>query len=131
MDILKAFATNKKKEEDGVWVEGPDGAQFLIARMGNKRAQKLADRLMRPHRSAQRKGNLDDKVLVSVTRKVMADAILLDWKGVKIDGKLTPYTPELGLRLFEEVPDFVEFVSDYAQQMKLFQDEEEAETEKN
>jgi hypothetical protein len=131
MDILKAFATNKKKEEEGVWVEGPDGAQFLIARMGNKRAQKLADRLMRPHRSAQRKGSLADDVLVSVTRKVMAEAILLDWKGVKIDAKITPYTPELGLRLFEEIPDFVEFISDYAQQMKQYQDDEEVATEKN
>lgn len=131
MDLLKAFSTNKKKEEEGVWVEGPDGAKFLIARMGNKRAVKLAERLMRPHRAAQRKGNLDDKVLTSVTYQVMADTILLDWKGVKIGGKEEPYSPELGKRLFNEIPDFADFVSDYAQQMKQYQDDEEEATTKN
>lgn len=131
MDILTAFATNKKKEEEGVWVEGPDGAQFLVARMGNKQAQALAEKLMRPHRTAQRKGTLDDKVVVSITRKVMANHVLLDWKGVKIGGQLVDYTPELGERMFVEVPDFADFVSDYAMQMKLFQDQEEKAVEKN
>lgn len=124
--MLKAFTTDKNKEEHGVWVKGPDGVEYLIARLGNPRAQKLAERLMRPHRSAQRKGSLDPKVVEAITRKVMAETILLDWRGLD-----TPYSSELGERLFEKLPDFSEFIADYAGQMKLFQEEEEEEAQKN
>jgi hypothetical protein len=131
MDILTAFGTNKKKEEEGVWVEGADGTEFLVARMGNKQSTALAEKLMRPHRTAQRKGALDNSVLTKITHKVMAHHVLLDWKGVKVGGQLVDYTPELGERLFAEVPDFAEFISDFASQIKLFQDEEQQESEKN
>ena len=125
MDLRKAFGTNKKKEQEGVWVKGEEGSEFLIARAGNPAAEKLTQELMRPHRRRLRAGTLPDEVTKEISYTVLATAVLLGWKGVKVDGKEVPYSPEQAKELFTEMPDFADFVAGYSMEAALFQDREE------
>lgn len=135
MNLKKYFGTNKDKEQHGVWIDGPDGSKLLIARFGNPASLKLGKELMRPHRAAQRAGKLDDKVLEAVAIKVLANTVLLGWKGVRDGEGDTPpeiqYSPEAAERLMAAYHDFRAFVAEYASEASLFHDQEEKALEKN
>lgn len=122
MDI-KAFATNAKKENEGVWVPGPDGAEFLIARLGNDHFKKLSTELAKPHRRLLQLGKLDEKVVQEITAEVTARTILLGWKNVKEGGKPVEYSPETAKRWLLAYKDFAEFVSSVAGTQAVYQDE--------
>lgn len=124
MDLKKVFGTNKKKELEGVWVDGPDGAKFLIARAGNANFSKLAAELMKPHRKLIQMGKADDKVLTEIAAEITSRTVLLDWKGVLDDGKVVPYSQEAAKSRLIEYTDFADMVSGFAQQISLFQDED-------
>lgn len=125
MDVKKVFGTNKKKEEEGVWVKAGDGAEFKIARANNPTATKLSNELMRPYRHLQRVNKVPKDVQEEVGYEVLSRAILLDWKGIMADGVAVPFSPEAAKKLFKELPDFADFVAGYAQEVTIFQDEED------
>jgi hypothetical protein len=132
MDLKKFFATNKKKETEGVWVDGPDGAKFLIARANNDKAEKLTTELMRPHRKLARIGKLPESVQRDISYAVLANHILLGWKGMKDEGAdVGPWSPQEAERLLRKYPDFADFIAGYATETALFQDEEETERRGN
>lgn len=131
MDIRKTFATNKVKEEQGVWVKGPEGAEFLIARQGNKAFARLAGDLTKPHRKLIEMGKADDALIHDIAAEVTSRTVLLDWRGVKEDGKVLPYSPEAAKRLLIEVPDFADLIAGYSRSIALFQDEEKKAAEGN
>jgi hypothetical protein len=131
MDIGKLFGTNRTKETEGTWIDAGDGAQFLVARIANKRWQQVNRDLYRPHRATQRMGKLSQDVEDDINRKVMAQTILLDWKGVKVNGQDIPYSPEAAEKMFKEYPDFLEFIAGHSMAISNFQDKEEADQQKN
>lgn len=124
MDVKQMFGTNKKKEEEGVWVRAGDGAEFKIARANNTVAMKMSTELMRPYRHLQRINKVPKDVQEEVGLEVLSQAILLDWKGVKEGDVEIPFSPEAAKRLFKAYPDFADFVAGYAQEHTVFQDEE-------
>lgn len=131
MDIRKVFATNKRKEEEGVWVKGPDGAEFLIARAGNKNFTKLAGELMKPHRKLIQMGKADDALVAQLAAEVTSRTVLLNWRGVKEGDAEVPYTQEAACKMLIEYPDFADLISGFAQQISLFQDEQKEAATKN
>jgi hypothetical protein len=132
MNFKKLFATNKDKEEKGVWVKGPEGSEFLIARAGNASFSKLAGELMRPHRKLIQIGKADDKLITEIAAEITSRTVLLDWKGVKDDsGKDEPYTQETAKKRLIEYPDFADFIAGLSQQQSQYQDSETEERVKN
>ena len=133
MNLAKIFATNKTKESEGVWVDGPEGTRFKIARMGNPQYTAMLQRLLTPHRVALRQGRMDDTVLTKITHEVMAHTILLDWEHVDLDeqNKDVAYTPGIGKQCLADWPDFADFVSGQAQSFANYAQEEEKAIEKN
>jgi hypothetical protein len=132
MNLRKTFGTNKEKEESGVWVDGPDGTRFLIARANNPAHTRLSAKLMKPQRTLLQLGQADDKVLLKIAAEITSRTILLDWKGVKADdGTAIPYTVDAAAKLLLELPDFADWVVAQSKTMALYQDEERAEEVKN
>lgn len=123
MDIAKTFGTNKTKEEQGVWVDGPDGARFLVARQGNTAFRKLSAELAKPHRRLFQMGKVDDAIIKGITAEVIARTVLLDWKGVKAGEKELAYTPEIGKEMLLKHEDFADFITGISTTVSLFQDE--------
>lgn len=131
MDIKKQFGTNGSKEIEGAWIDLGEGASLKVARLGNKENRALIQKLTAPHRVALRNGKLGDDVIERITIEAMAATILLDWKGIELDGKALPYSRENAIKLLTEYKDFREQVSAFAADIALFQDEEEAAAVKN
>jgi len=130
-DIKKLFGTNKESEIEGIWNDMGDGIEVLVARIGNPEYQKAFQAISKPHRRAIRRGTLNDEVAEKLLVKAMAKTILLDWKGIEEDGAPIPYSYENAMRILMEYKDFRDYVSDIANEMEGYKDEEDEESEKN
>jgi hypothetical protein len=125
MDLKKTFATNKNKEVQGVWMPGPDGSSFRVARLGNENFTKLSGELMKPYRKLIQMGQADDKLLTQIAAEVTSRTILLDWKGVKDGGADVPYSTEAGQGAPLELPRFRGLHQRLSAQQSQYQDEAE------
>lgn len=131
MDLKKDFSTNKKLEDEGVWIDIGDGAKLKIARAGNKQANAVSKQLAKPYMAQIQYGKLSDEVATQIAVEVMAKAILLDWKGIQYDGQEMPYNTDNAIKILTELPDFRDYVSQVANERKTFQREiDEAITKK-
>ena len=132
MKIGKAFGTNERLEQDGVWVDLGDGGSVKVARAGNKANRKLLKRLVGPHKAALRSDRLPDDVLEKLTIECMARTILLDWRGIEEDdGKNVEYSVENAIRLLTAYKDFRDQIAASSADLALYQDAAEEAAAKN
>lgn len=128
---LKNFKTDKDKEEKGVWEELGDGCSVLIARHGNPAMLKAYSKYPRLLRQRLENGQADDEESASILSKVVADTILLDWKGLKEDGKEIAYSKEECVRVLTEYPDVRAMILEMAQEAHLYHSKSVSKTAKN
>lgn len=94
MDIFSEYATNDNLENEGTWVEVGD-AEFLIARSGNKKyVRKLTKAVDRHKKLLDRKDDAADKLSDEIMVAVVAETILLGWKGVSFKGAPMAYSAD-------------------------------------
>ena len=99
---IKAFAdykSDEKLEDEGVWSPMADGVDFKIRRLRSKIVEKARERIYGPHERAlgPRKKSLPDGLETQLTIQLLAQAVIVDWKGpgmVDDDGKAIPFTVE-------------------------------------
>lgn len=125
---LSQLAVDTGKSEDGVWFEYPhfEGVSFLIARMGNS---SFSDYLQK-HRKLSRTLRSDSEMMDTLTKKAVAETVLLNWRGIEDDnGEPLQYTPEIGFETFqnESMQPVYSFILQSASDMEAFQVEEEQE----
>ena len=128
---LKDFKTDKDKEKDGVWEELGDGCSVLVARYGNPAMVNAYRRYPRVLRQRLESGQVDDDKSAAVMAKVMADTILLNWKGLKEDGKEVVYSKEECIRILVEYPDIRGMIFEISNETQLYHDEGVRKTIKN
>jgi hypothetical protein len=126
MDLKKEFGTDKTLEEDGAWIDMGDGTQLKIARAGNKKASEYARQVSKPFQTQIRFGKFTEEGFTKLAIEVAAQFILLDWKNLQEDGVDVPYSKENALRMLTDYPDFRNFVSASAEDIKNYQKEGEA-----
>ena len=92
--------TNKKAEEEGVWVEYAyiPGCAFKLARFESKAVVDRHNELLRKNPKAHRGGKLYEKLL----EQLFAEKVILDWRGVAVDGKAYPYSKDNAVELMHE-----------------------------
>lgn len=131
---LSTFATDPESEESGVWVDLGDGAAIRVARMGNKKHVKTQRRLMKPHRGLLQSGrSLSDDVADAIAVKVTAETILVDWKGLLINGKPVEYSVEKAIEILSDpvFRNFSDMVAKIASSPGTFNSLDQEELEKN
>lgn len=133
LDLKKTFATDKTKEEKGVWVQGPEGSRFLVARVGNPAFNKLSAELMKPHRKLINMGKADDALINDLAAEITSRTVLLGWEGVADDDGKTelPYSQAAAKKRLIDYPDFADMISGFAAQISLFQTAAQAAEQKN
>lgn len=130
MDIFATYATDESKENDGAWFEIGD-AEFLIARAGNRKYVKALTREIEKHQKPlDRKDEAADKLSDKIMVDVLAETILLDWRGVERGGKDFPYSKD-NAKAALALKDFRREVVKCADDFAAYRAEQEAETEKN
>lgn len=118
---LNSLKTNKDKETEGVWVDYLDGSRLLIGRMGNAKFKAFVSRKYKGHRMAIDRGDAHaDALAETIQVEGYARFILLGWEGVELDGKMQDYTPELGMKVMHEIPDFKADVENFANETNVY-----------
>jgi hypothetical protein len=127
---LSEFDTDRDLEINGVWVDlEKDGAQLLIARIGNPSYNRLLQEKIKPVKILMQQDRLDIETQDDIMVEILARTILLDWKGFTDDkGKPVKYTPKRGEEMLRK-RDFrkiVEEVSDAQATFKAAVEEADA-----
>ena len=89
---LASFRSFEQLEEEGVWFPmGPD-IQFKIRRMRSKAVDRARDRIYGPHERAMRGKELPDELELELTKRLLSQAVVVDWKGKgMVDDHDQPY----------------------------------------
>jgi hypothetical protein len=122
---ISKFRTDRRAEEDGVWVDAGEGLQLRIARAGNPRFLEALRRLGAPLLPQVRTGTISEEASEDVLCRAMAEAILLNWGNLQDDdGKDIPYSREKAYQLLLEVRDFRLLVTELSQNVNLYRGEQ-------
>lgn len=110
MDVFNTYATNPKKEVEGVWRDAPGSGRVLVGRSGNRNYSRLLAALYeRNQRELDAKTpeaeDLSDQIMI----EVMAETVLLGWEGITFKGRAMTYSKE-NAKLLLGVKDFRLFI---------------------
>ncbi len=133
-DLEKAFASDEDKTLNGVWHEvnyGDVKFSLKVAASNNPAYKRYLRRAMSTNRFAARTtSEASMKAMEALHVKAMAHTILVDWKGVVINGESKPYTAELGERVLG-MDRFRDLVEDLAGDFEAYSAASDEEQEKN
>lgn len=120
MDIDKVFATDLTLEEEGVWVTLDEKSAIKVARIGNKKFQKLSKAFAKNNKIvAQYVDSIPEDAMI----RIVAKSILIDWKGIKLKGKKLEYSVENAIKVLK-YKDFLDLVIKVANDKEAFRQQE-------
>ncbi len=130
---FKEFVTDEVKELEGVWVyfDVEETQGLLIARAWNENFMKAFRKFPRGFQARARMGTIDKKKDKEVWHKLLADTVLLDWKGVSDEGKVLKYDKKIVVEQLNKYKGLVSFVWESACEESLYHEEQEEDDEKN
>ena len=131
---LEEFASDEVKELEGIWIyfDVEETQGLLIAEAWNENFNKAFRKLPRGFQNRVRLGSVDKATDKKVWHKLLADTILLDWKGISHEKKLLgKYTSKLGAEYMTLYKKFVKFVWETASEESLYTKERKEDDEKN
>ncbi len=104
---INAFEVDASSELAGIWKEiGPD-ASVKVARVGNSAYRALLRELMSPYRTAAGINSLSPERSDEILIKVIAETILLNWKGLIDDDETeVEYSVETALKWLTKYKEF-------------------------
>lgn len=145
MNFEKAFGRTAKREREGAWFRAcdvfvsselsstDDKARIKLASggVGNPEFQKVIAKHALGRRRSNTRG-VDMVELLAATHHAYAYAVVLDWEGfTDTNGKELPYSPEFMIQVFEQYPRAFDDVRTFAEDLRNFAIEAEAEAAKN
>jgi hypothetical protein len=127
IDLFNDFATDDKAD-DGVWVEYRGGVEFLIAYTKNRKFKNRASYFYKKNsKMLEAGGEVAADKLTEITIQVMAETVLLDWRGpMKLQGEVLTYNVTNAKRLLA-LEGFREWVSKQSEDLANFKAVQEAE----
>lgn len=124
MDIAK-LGGKKELVEGGVWVNLDEKTSIKVCARDNPAFSKVLKRICTPHRQSIRHETIKPEKMVELTCEAMAEAILVDWKGMLNNGAEVKYTREKAKEFLIASPKFREIVDGCASDASLFAGDEE------
>lgn len=125
LDIFAQYATDETLENNGTWFELGAGAEVLVARAGNRKYGKL---LTKEVERARKVLDLADDVAEAKSDEIMVDVlantILLGWKGLQYKGEAIEYSVENAKKLLAH-KDFRKAVAQFADDVEAYKIKEE------
>lgn len=116
---------NAELGENGVWIQHDETTSFRIARLNNRKFQKLFTKLMLPYRRQFDAGKLSNEKQIDIMCKAMAETILLGWKGLTDSGELVEYSVDKAYEYLsmDGADEFRDLITGYAQDAETFREE--------
>ena len=105
------------------------GVALKIARMNNSRYKSAFRRLVRPYQKEVENGTLDEATSDNILCEALAEGILVDWNPATFPGNVK-YTKENAKELLLNDTDCRDFVTEFADDINNYLDEDEEEVTK-
>lgn len=125
-NIDKFFKNDTALETEGIWFELSDEIGFKVRRFGGANSTKVKASLAKhykPFAKQVESGTMDPEKEKEIMVKVFVESCLLDWKGVEIDGVVTPMAHEIAIKFFLGLPELMDTLLSYAQDSKNYREE--------
>ena len=113
---IKSLSIDPVAAEEGTWANFM-GAKFLIARHNSDKANQLRSTLtLERWEEITANDENANQLARQIGTKVLAEAVLLDWKDVGDKGVEIQYTPEVGYQYLIDprFRDLVQFIENYS-----------------
>ena len=135
MSLYNQFKTDAYLEnEGGGELDYGDGGVFTIHRAGgsNKKFQRLLTTRLKPYSRRIENGTLSDDVARDILISTYADAVIVDWRGVKDekDNEL-PFTRDNVIKMLCDLPELFADIQEQATKVANFRAEQLEDTAKN
>lgn len=132
MDLSK-FTTDINLEEDGKWIELDETSSIRVARLGNSKYKEKFTAISAPYLTAIRSKTLSDSVADKLLAESLGYTVLVDWKGLTIDGEAIPYSNKTATEILldPKYKDFREMVVNIATDMDVYKKQQDEELVKN
>lgn len=128
--FMERYKTDRNLEENGQWVELGDGLEIKVARISSERSKAVRHRLEKPY--AKMRGEIPTSIQEQILIKQIAEAVLLDWKGVTDEeGKAVECTLDAKIKMLTEFKDFLQDVVMVAMEAETFKAQKIEEASKN
>lgn len=121
MDIESFFATDADAEENGRWFDIGPKAKIKLRSFSSAKSKEVRRKLERPYAAILRTGkNLSDEINEGIAIKQMAEAIIVDWRGLTTtvtdaEGNVSqvdnPYSQGACLELLNASSKFRDFIA--------------------
>ena len=119
---IASLMTDAKLEAEGREFSMGDGGFVTVARMGNPAYKTLYRKLIRPYKQQVKDEVLGDEVANSVYIAVLAQTVLLNWRGIKdVDGSEPPYSVAKATEWLTIATEFRDRVIGFANDFRNFQ----------
>lgn len=122
-----------EKSENGIWIFIDDETEVLVARWGNPKMRKALQHLQKEQKRFMKGAKSDDKKLESQMLDILSEHILLNWRGMKTNGKECKYSVTKARELLADpnLIDFRDIVFEISQESERFHQEEINDSEEN
>lgn len=107
MDLSK-LRTDKALSAEGVWVEVLPDIKVKVIATSSVEFKKFATSQMKPFTAMGLEPSVEDAELLGA--KAFSHCAVKGWEGVELDGKKIDFTPEAALKIFTEIPEFLQAV---------------------
>lgn len=114
---IYALAKNDRDgEENGKWFEDVlypgSGISFKLRRTNSASVRRVMSRKLQENRGLMKKGKFADDVDRRLFIETLAEAVIVDWKGVVVEegGEEIPYSVEAAEKLLTDLPNLLEWV---------------------
>lgn len=132
--FLERYQTDRELEDGGVWVDYGDELMVCVRRINSAKSREVRRKLEKPYARAFRNQDMPESLSEELLNKQVAEAIVVDWKGVPDpddNTKMLPCTPENVLRMVKEFPDFRDDILTASMERATFQKAELEDAEGN
>jgi len=117
-DLDDVFGTSERETEEGKWFKVGKNAEFKLRRFNSKKSNKVRAALDAQYKSAFKVVKMPDELLEKITNEHIAVGIIVDWRGIKLNGEPLKYSKANAIAILEKYPDLRNIVADYALQLE-------------
>jgi hypothetical protein len=125
-NLDKSYKTDKNLEKEGIWFDVSETAGFKIKRFGgmNSPSVKAASaKFYQPYAKLVSNGSLPMEKEREIMIKTFVASSIVDWKGIEVDGKETPFSFDACVAVLIELPELADSLVEYASAFKHYRED--------
>jgi len=125
-NLDKLFKSSEDLETKGIWFDVTETTGFLVKRFGGLNSQAVKQSMAKhykPYARLVENGTLDPQKEKQILAHVFVSSCLVDWRGVEIEGVVTPFSKDVAINFLTELPELLEALMAHATKSESYREE--------